>query len=69
MMAVLRATRTGSRLAPAPGRHRLALLDAGGREVDAVRFEVRVPYRGGSGKRKAISIPAVAPRCNRDRRA
>ena len=27
--------------APAPGRHRLALLDAGGREVDAVRFEVR----------------------------
>jgi penicillin-binding protein 1C len=31
--------------APAPGRHRLALLDAGGREVDAVRFEVRgAPY-------------------------
>ena len=30
---------------PAPGRHRLALLDAGGREVDAVRFEVRgAPY-------------------------
>jgi len=33
--------------APAPGRHRLALLDAGGREVDAVRFEVRgAPYSG-----------------------
>jgi penicillin-binding protein 1C len=31
--------------APTPGRHRLALLDAGGREVDAVRFEVRgAPY-------------------------
>jgi penicillin-binding protein 1C len=26
---------------PAPGRYRLALLDAGGREVDSVRFEVR----------------------------
>jgi penicillin-binding protein 1C len=26
---------------PAPGRHRVALLDAHGREVDAVRFEVR----------------------------
>jgi len=26
---------------PAPGRHRLALLDAEGRELDAVRFEVR----------------------------
>jgi penicillin-binding protein 1C len=26
---------------PVPGRHRLALLDAGGREVDAVQFEVR----------------------------
>ena len=33
--------------APAPGRHRLALLDAGGREVDTVRFEVRgAPYSG-----------------------
>jgi penicillin-binding protein 1C len=32
---------------PAPGRHRLALLDAAGREVDAVRFEVRgAPYAG-----------------------
>ena len=30
---------------PAPGRHRLALLDASGREADAVRFEVRgAPY-------------------------
>jgi hypothetical protein len=30
---------------PAPERHRLALLDAGGREVDAARFEVRgAPY-------------------------
>lgn len=26
---------------PRPGRHRLALLDAGGRELEAVRFEVR----------------------------
>ncbi len=30
---------------PAPGRHEIALLDAGGRELDRVRFEVRVPSR------------------------
>ena len=27
--------------APRPGKHRLALVDARGREVDAVSFEVR----------------------------
>ena len=26
---------------PAPGRHRLSLLDAGGQELEAVSFEVR----------------------------
>jgi penicillin-binding protein 1C len=26
---------------PQPGRHRLALVDAGGRELDAITFEVR----------------------------
>ena len=32
---------------PMPGRHRLALVDASGRELDAVRFEVRgAPYAG-----------------------
>jgi len=38
--------------APAPGRHRLTLLDADGRELDAVEFEVR-----GS----PIAAPAPAP--------
>lgn len=34
-------------LMPVSGRHRLALVDAGGRELDAVRFEVRgAPYAG-----------------------
>lgn len=30
---------------PAPGRHEVVLLDAGGRELDRVRFEVRAPSR------------------------
>lgn len=47
---------------PRAGRHRLALLDAAGREVDAVRFEVRgaLSARAATAPRRAPAAAAAA---------
>jgi penicillin-binding protein 1C len=43
---------------PFPGRHRLALLDARGRELDAVEFEVRGAIPRAGGLRLRAMLPA-----------